>query len=404
MAIYIHSADPDAVRGRIVERKIRGAIPALKSVGSIEEALDSRAGGSSEPVYLLLVAPSRDRDYFTKLAETAANYRGRIFFVLISDEISASDYKALMRSGYADWVSVAADAQEILDTIARHRRRHEAEHAGSARPVAISFVPSGGGVGNTTLALEVAIRLKGAARDRNVCIVDLDFQGSHVCDYLDIEPRLKIQEILANPERLDAQLFDIFISRHTSGLHVFAAPRSKLDFCALNVAALDAFFSLASMRYDLILIDLPATWFAWTDQIVRASDGIMVTGANTIPGLRRTVETVAAVRGAGLPASGQLSAVDGKPGPAESRATSQIAVAINRCHRGLMGGVVNRHHVESVLGTETVFYVGEEPTALQSINTGIPMGLGKTGGAFGKDIAAIATFCAALKSSRVTSA
>jgi pilus assembly protein CpaE len=384
MAIYILSAGSDAARAGIVEQKIRRTIPDLTPIGSIQGLIDSVVPGSNDPVYLLLVAPSRGQGEFSVLAETAAAHHGRIFFILISDEISASDYKALVRTGGADWVSVGADPQEILDIIARHRTRLEAERAGGAKPVAVSFVPSAGGVGNTTLAVEIAIRLKTgkASKDRNICIVDLDFQGSHVCDYLDIEPRLKIHEISDNPERLDAQLFEIFVSRHASGLHVFAAPRSKFEFRESNISALDGFFNLVSMRYDLIFIDLPTTWFSWTNQIIAASDGVVVTGINTIPGLRQTVETLAAVR-----AAGSIS--------------SHIAVAVNRCQRRMMGGILNRHHVESVLGNETIFYVGNEPMMLESINTGTPLALSRAAGAFGKEIAAIAAFCANLKSSRV---
>ena len=37
-------------------------------------------------------------------------------------------------------------------------------------------------------------------------MVDLDFQTSHLCDYLDSEPRLQIDELSNAPERLDDQL------------------------------------------------------------------------------------------------------------------------------------------------------------------------------------------------------
>jgi pilus assembly protein CpaE len=389
MAIYILSTGSDATRAGLVEQKIRRAIPDVTRIDNIEELIDNVAGRSDDTIYLLLVAPADERGHFATLAETAAIYQG-IFFILISDEISASDYKTLVRTGSADWVSVSADPREILDTIERHRARLEAERAGGAggaKPIAVSFVPSAGGVGNTTLAIEVAIRLKTnkASKNRNICIVDLDFQGSHVCDYLDIEPRLKIQEISDNPERLDAQLFEIFISRHTSGLHVFAAPRSKFDSCELKISALDAFFNLASARYDLILIDLPTAWFPWTNQIISASDGIVLTCMNTIPGLRQSVETLSAIRAA-------------------APESSQIAVAVNRCQRRLFGGVLNRHHVDSVLGKEKVFYVGDEPMARESVNTGTPLALTKTGGAFGKEIAAISTFCGDLQSLRLAQA
>src|SRR5207249_3796469 len=91
-----------------------------------------------------------------------------------------------------------------------------------AQPVVIAFVPSAGGVGNATIAIEVGIKLKStkATRQRRVCLIDLDFQTSHVCQYLDVEPRLRIHEIESNPERLDDHLFDIFKSQHSSGLDV----------------------------------------------------------------------------------------------------------------------------------------------------------------------------------------
>src|SRR5262249_34976395 len=129
--------------------------------------------------------------------------------------------------------------------------------------VTIGFVPTAGGVGNTTLTVEVAAYLKTNKRtlDRKICIIDLDFQTSHVCDYLDTEPRLRIEEISNAPERLDDQLFELFRSHHASGIDVFAAPRTKFASENLNINALDALFSMITSRYDLVLIDFPVVWF-----------------------------------------------------------------------------------------------------------------------------------------------
>jgi Flp pilus assembly CpaE family ATPase len=79
-------------------------------------------------------------------------------------------------------------------------------------------VSSAGGVGNSTLVVEAGIQIKGkkSGRQRAVCVVDLDFQTSHVCDLLDIEPRLKMEEISEHPERLDEQLFELFVTHHSS--------------------------------------------------------------------------------------------------------------------------------------------------------------------------------------------
>jgi pilus assembly protein CpaE len=386
MAIYLLNADPDAKRSGALAQKLATAIPDLIKIPNIDDALHGPQP-SDGPSYLLLLAPSSGPKALEDLAEAAARHHDRIFFILIGEEISASEYKSLVRNGGADWISAGADVQEILDLISSRQARGRTETASAVRSgskrVAVSFVPSAGGVGNTTLAVEVGVSLKTSkpTKDMNICIVDLDFQSSHTCDYLDIEPRLKMQEISSNPGRLDAQLLDIFISRHSSGLHVFAAPRSKSDPCDFNVAALDKLLDMISARYLLILIDLPVTWFTWTSQIVSASDGVVVTGTNTIPGLRQTAETLVAVREI-------------------ARASAQITVAVNRCRRRFWGGVARRRHVERVLGREKLFYIAEESMALESVNTGTPMTLSKGTGAIVRDIAPLADFCANVKSLR----
>jgi pilus assembly protein CpaE len=258
---------------------------------------------------------------------------------------------------------------------------------GPVHPIIVCFVPSAGGVGNTTLAVEVAIRLKTqkATRTRKICLVDLDFQTSHACDYLDIEARLRIDEIAGSPERLDAHLFGIFTSHHSSGLDVFAAPRSHFDFSTLDIATLDGLFNMISARYDLVLIDLPVIWLPWTPQLIAGSDGVIITGINTIPCLRQITERLAAVR-------------------ETKRTTAEIAIAVNRCQRGLIGGVARRQHVESVLVGEKIFLVGEDAGAVDSINTGVPMGLGGSHRAVLKDLIPIADFCAALKATKTAAA
>jgi pilus assembly protein CpaE len=381
MAAYFYSPEFDVERIAGVEKRIRAAIPDLIRIKQISEIARKAPERPNDADYLLIVSFANDRAVFSELVDAASRHRD-VFLILISDEISGTDYKRLVRTGAADWVTASAVPHDIVEIIAR-RRGDAAPRSDGRPPVIASFVPSAGGVGNTTLAVEVATLLKTdkATAGRNICIMDLDFQTSHVCDYLDIEPRLQIQEISNSPERLDEQLFDIYVSRHSSGLHVFAAPRMRFNVCDLNLSAVDALFNIMSTRYDLIIIDFPATWFAWTFRIVAGSDGIIVTGLNTIPGLRQLAETAAVIRDTRNP-------------------SAHMAVAFNRCERGLMGGIARRHHVEKVLGQETIFYVRNEPMVLQSINTGTPLALIRAARKTSAEIASIARFCAELKSIR----
>jgi pilus assembly protein CpaE len=387
MATYFVSADPNAERTASVEARIRSVMPDLVTTRSVEEAA-SRRKRKADPICLLVLAPADNGGYLDRLIETAAKHHGRIFFILLSSEISASDYKRLVRTGNADWVDVNGGLQEILDIIGRRTSAVPSDPRSSRGPVAVVFLPSAGGVGNSTLAIETAIQLAQRKQDqgqsRRVCLVDLDFQTSHICDYLDLEPRLKIGEIVDDPERLDGQLFEIFVSRHASGIHVLAAPRRKVDVPAVDMPALDALFEKIAARYDCILIDVPVAWHGWSRHVLAAANGIVVTGANTIPGLRQISEALAVIREA-------------------AGAAPEVAVALNRCERTMFGRVARRSHVDSVLGKEKVFFVRNDATAVQCINTGVPMTLAAPSRNVVKDIAAIAGFCSRLTSSRATS-
>src|SRR5262249_1050910 len=245
------------------------------------------------------------------------------------------------------------------------------------RPTVISFLPCMGGVGNTAIALEVALQIKlaKATGSWKICYLDLDFQTSHVCDYLDIEARLQIHEILDRPERLDEQLFELFISHHACGLDVFAAPRSKLDPCEINADALDPLLEMISEKYDFIVLDLPVPWFSWTALTLENSNAVVVTGINTIPCLRQMRATLDAVL-------------------ETKAASSQVAVVMNRVTRRLVGGIERRGHVESVFPKETIFYVEENRGAADRVNTGTPAALA---GTHAKDFAKIASFCTNVK-------
>jgi pilus assembly protein CpaE len=390
MSIFLLRGNAESQVRSSIESELPAAIPGLVEVSSLKRVFEgsSKLNGH-EPTIVLVTAPSEDRGYFDRLVDVAAQYRNEIFLVLIGDEISASDYKRLVRTGAGDWVSAKSGVREVTDII--ERRRQEASTSNgtavrvgdSRRPVTVSFVPSAGGVGNSTLVLETAAFLKKekTTSQRKICVVDLDFQTSHMCDYLDSEPRLQIEEFSGAPERLDDHLFEIFTTHHSSGIDVLAAPRSKFSSDRLNVNALDALFNMITRRYDLVLIDHPLNWFSWTPQVIAASDAAVITGINTIPHLRRIGETLAKVRSSGAP-------------------SMKVTVVLNRCERTLVGMIARRNHVERVLRDEQIFFVSERAEATESVNMGVPMMLSSSAAKLQKELAPLAEFCADVTSIR----
>jgi pilus assembly protein CpaE len=388
MHIYFFNAGVESDELNELESRIRRTVPALQKLTKLEEVTKRIAQQSSQPesaVTYIIFPVVTGASSFDRLVSIAEQTQRGLFFIFVSKEISASDYKRLVRSGGADWVSLKGAPQEIEEIISRAAAIQPAQSENAAKPAIASFMPSAGGVGNTTLAVEAAVQLKSEkqTRDRRICLFDLDLQTSHVCDFLDIEPRLQMRELIDNPDRLDEQLFDLFVSRHSSGLDILASPRNRRDPIEANVAALEAIFGMVAARYDMLIVDLPPYWAAWTRQILSVSDLTVVTGLNTVPGLRQVADALAAVRTV-------------EPIP------PKIVVALNRCEAQLFGRIARSQHVNRILSAETVLTVRDDSaTATHSVNTGIPTAIGSPSSKISKDVRAIATLLAELKPGQI---
>ena len=354
MTIYLLTSEPSEKNDQIgaIEAKLLTLVPELRKIEKFESVAAEIRDKSDTKLIVIFVSPTLPGSSLDNLITIASRYRERVFFILVSNELSGADYKRLIRSGGADWVAATGSLQEIPELIYRQDARAPSATQTEIKPTILSFLPCMGGVGNTTIALDVSLRIKLAKASRlwKACYIDLDFQTSHVCDYLDIEARFQINDILDRPERLDEHLLELFVSHHASGLDVIAAPRSKVDPCEIDAAVLDPLFEMISEKYDYIVFDLPVAWFNWTVPILENSSAIMMTGINTIPCLRQmraTLDDVVKMK----------------------VSSSQVALIMNRTKQHLFRGIDRRRHVESVFPNENIFYVREYADAVDQVNT-----------------------------------
>ena len=379
MTIYLTHRGSDETQVDEIEGKLKSAIPDLKRVPRVED-IDPKSVNGAERSIIILAAASSEGANVDDLIDVVRRHPRNLFFIVVGGDISARDYKRLIHSGNADWVAEVGLSHEILDIIGRVSAPAR-EDVADGSPTVVSFTPSAGGVGNSTLAIETAIQLVKAksTKGAKVALVDLDFQSSHVCDYLDIAPKFQFEEIVAAPDRLDDHLLSAFISHHPSGLDVLAASRSRFHARDLSVEALSALFDRMAQRYSTIVIDLPLSVHSWTLPLLAASKGILVTGLNTIPGLRQIEETMRALR-------------------EEATINADVRAVVNRCDFNFLGKVARADHVARILGEDKRFCVRNAAVAVECVNVGSPIALAYPSDKSVKDIAAIAAFCAKLNS------
>jgi pilus assembly protein CpaE len=229
---------------------------------------------------------ARRRESLIALQGIAMRTFGRAPVIVVADALDDALVRWLLQIRVSDFLRKPVEPKEVLKACLR------ALKATSSLPddgsQILSFLSPAGGVGTTTLAIESAMLLRKAApKDADsTCLVDLDFQNGTCADYLDIEPRLDLDEIGPHPERLDLQLLEVMFSRHGSGLAVLAAKGRPAAPPAVDAAAVTRLLDLVSSRFENVVIDLPRAWEPWTDQVLLGSNRVYVVTDMTVPGLR----------------------------------------------------------------------------------------------------------------------
>jgi len=234
-------------------------------------------------------------DELESLQRVMRRLDGIVSVVVVTQEFNAAALRVLVQLKVADFLVKPITTADLVRSCFRAMQGSGREDRSEAE--IYTFIPAAGGVGTTTLALQTAFQLHtSTTRAASTCVVDLNFQQGACAEYLDLEPRFDITEIENNPERLDRQLLDVMLSKHASGLCVLAAPTRPAEMRSFNVDLVIRVLDLVSAYFDNVVIDMPRTWFPWTETVLLGSNKLFIVAEMTVPCLRHTQRLIQAVR------------------------------------------------------------------------------------------------------------
>ena len=134
-----------------------------------------------------------------------------------------------------------------------------------------------GGLGKTTLAVNLAVKL--AASRKKVALVDLNLQFGDVNVFLDIDPVDTISELSQEMTNPNIDLIRSYMAVHSSGVHVLCAPKSPEYEELVSPEKVQSILGQLRTYYDYVIIDSPPTFNDVTITALEVSSMILfVTG------------------------------------------------------------------------------------------------------------------------------
>jgi pilus assembly protein CpaE len=155
----------------------------------------------------------------------------------------------------------------------------------------------------------------------------------------------------------------VMLAHHASGLAVIAAPNRPAEMRSFDPDMVTRLLDLVSSHFDNVVIDMPRTWFPWTDSVLLGTNRLFIVSEMTVPSLRQTRQLVAAIR----------ERLGDGPKP---------QVIVNRFEQRLFAPGLKRSDVEQALGSDLAGTVPNDYRLVrEAIDRGVPLDEVKKGNA-----------------------
>jgi len=162
---------------------------------------------------------------------------------------------------------------------------------------------SKGGVGTSTVALNLAVQIAQQTRKR-VALIDLARPFGQISLMLDIEPRFTVLDALERIGRMDEAVLRSLTTRHKAGIEVLAGPlyvpMKPEQRQSVTLDGLVRLAAIANAAFDFVVVDVgvvnPAEWAP----VLREASQILLIAEPTILALGMVRRHLAASNAVGI--------------------------------------------------------------------------------------------------------
>jgi len=264
------------------------ALPSGSHVVARPEDLDGWLSGRRE--YAVVIGPTVEMPVATGIAERVRASHPATTVVLIRHDLAPQVFAEAMSVGIGAVVA-ADDSVGVTAAVSRARTTWEtingpASQAAERDGRVITVFSPKGGVGKTTMAVNLGMALGQAGAD--VCVVDLDLAFGDVAITMQLIPEHTITDAAASEDDLDFALLQRLLTRHQSGLTILAAPTHPEGRDLITATLARRVIQTLRRHFDYVVIDTPP---GFDDQVLGAfdeTDECVIVATLDVPTIKNT--------------------------------------------------------------------------------------------------------------------
>lgn len=165
----------------------------------------------------------------------------------------------------------------------------------------INVISSKGGVGTTTIAVNLAVSLAAEKNNPSVALIDMNLLFGDIPLFLEIEPKYNWSDITKNISRLDDNFLKNILSVDASGVSVLPSPSYVNDPNVETPEIMAHLLMIMQRLFDFTIIDGGQPLDDISLKILELSDIALLVSILTPPCILNTKKLLKTFRGLGFP-------------------------------------------------------------------------------------------------------
>lgn len=204
---------------------------------------------------LAIVVMDSDSEQAFDLIQQVIQQSPNIVVLPASKQHDTSVILRVIRAGAREFLTLPTRPEELLESVNRiTTRKDEKPEEVNRGPQLIAVTAAAGGVGCTSLAVNLATTLAKASAHETI-LVDFDLMFGSIDACLDIVTDNTLQGIVQSVDRLDQTLLKRSLTRHSSGLYLLPHPTAMEESAQIDPEALRRVMMMLKASFPTVIID-----------------------------------------------------------------------------------------------------------------------------------------------------
>jgi len=273
----------DSVRLQIKNPNIREA---LEGVIASMDGFDLQPPGALTPCNLLILEIGEDLEKeFQLIHDIHASGEVEAIFVT-SSRFEAEILVQALRAGVKEFFSQPIQLEELANALRKFKER-QPSFPGSKikrkKGKIIHIMGGKGGVGTTTVAVNLSTSLAQANPSQLVALVDMNLLFGEIPTFLDVQSDFSWGEIVKNISRLDATYLTSVLAKHPSGMFVLPSPTGLDGMTPATPEIIEKLLTVMEETFDFVVIDGGQSIDEISLKIFQMADAVLVVSILSLP-------------------------------------------------------------------------------------------------------------------------